>query len=235
MTEKEKRWIENLIKVSDILKDLKIDFFLDTGTLLGAVRDKKIIPWDNDVDIGILFDQYTKDTIDSLVLELYLNGYNVDYFDTAIYVFKNPDIHIGIMLYRTEQEQYISFLKKSIYKIKVLCLIRNIKKNILIKSLGYRTTYKIKAFLIQYRFIAKSFPDNLLKRGVREEIRKIIIPKYFFNNLAEISFYGRTYLAPREYESYLKHRYGKTWKIPIKAYDYIKDDRSLVCGATHEK
>jgi len=36
-----------------ILKDLDICFWLDWGTLLGAVRNGKIIPWDFDIDLGI--------------------------------------------------------------------------------------------------------------------------------------------------------------------------------------
>jgi len=47
----------NLIKVleyaSNLLREHNIPFWLMAGTLLGAVRNGKMIPWDNDVDIGI--------------------------------------------------------------------------------------------------------------------------------------------------------------------------------------
>ena len=43
-----------LFTVADILEDLNVEFFLCSGTLLGAVRDKKFIGTDRNVDLKIL-------------------------------------------------------------------------------------------------------------------------------------------------------------------------------------
>ena len=41
-----------LLEIWKLLTELNIVFFLRHGTCLGAVRDGKLIPWDDDIDIG---------------------------------------------------------------------------------------------------------------------------------------------------------------------------------------
>ena len=43
-----------------ICRKHNIDYWIISGTLLGAYRDKKFIPWDNDADIALLDEDYHK-------------------------------------------------------------------------------------------------------------------------------------------------------------------------------
>lgn len=49
-----------LKEIAKVLNELNVTYWLEWGTLLGAVRNGKIIPWDYDIDIGILVEDIDK-------------------------------------------------------------------------------------------------------------------------------------------------------------------------------
>ena len=42
-----------LREVTRVLDELQIPYYMQGGTMLGAIRHKGFIPWDDDVDLGI--------------------------------------------------------------------------------------------------------------------------------------------------------------------------------------
>ena len=49
-----------LEKVSKIFTDNKIEYFIDGGALLGMARNKELIPYDDDIDIGVFYKDFHK-------------------------------------------------------------------------------------------------------------------------------------------------------------------------------
>lgn len=110
-TSKEHIWRLKLLfkKTVDILNDTDIEYWLDGGSLLGIHRHKGIIPWDNDIDIGIL----DKDVDNLLSLRTYFEHvglriklnrtkcyYQIDFIDDIVDNTKTNDIHIDIFPYK---------------------------------------------------------------------------------------------------------------------------------------
>lgn len=73
-------YLDLLIVFDDICKRIGVKWFAEYGTLLGAVRDKGFIPWDDDVDVCMLRTDYDKlcQCIEKELPEGYLFFYPTD-------------------------------------------------------------------------------------------------------------------------------------------------------------
>lgn len=109
-----------LKNVTNILQDLNIKYWLEFGTLLGAHRNKKVIHYDYDLDIGILFE---KEKFNSEILceqlsqDYYIMHHSVDEY-ICIYPKNNPQFtmaHIDIYFFHIESKLMKSITWPNIY------------------------------------------------------------------------------------------------------------------------
>lgn len=66
-----------LKEIKQILDEMGITFFLHSGVCLGAIRGNGIIPWDDDLDLGVVIglNGFTKDLVGTMVSTFRENGF----------------------------------------------------------------------------------------------------------------------------------------------------------------
>jgi len=65
----------NILKMFDAFcKEHNIRYFLAYGTLLGAIRYKRFIPWDDDVDVLVPREDYVQEASGTLLQKLHHNS-----------------------------------------------------------------------------------------------------------------------------------------------------------------
>lgn len=116
--DKIKAW-EDLIDIKKVLDKLKIPFFLNYGTLLGAVRDKDFIDGDEDVDIGIFGNEKREEILEALYKKGFYKREGKD--DSNICV--NRNVLIDIHLFKERKNDYVDglshlFIPKKFDKLK---------------------------------------------------------------------------------------------------------------------
>jgi len=241
--------LKNLKDIKNILDRADVIYWLECGTLLGAVRDGKIIPWDSDMDLGMfssdldkilpLFPEFRKKMFNvrytecgiklfryNISLDIYLNNVYGEYFKI---IWIKPISTISRMLYiivgTLSYEVYVRpQLELNLYLIKELFSIRNsdeIKKS----------TVNIIKYLFSFLPFIRKRLFNLvyfLFRKSNYTFHHLLFPKHYYEKLGFIEFYGMKFNIPSDVDEYLTYRYGKDWRIQKKNWNSIRDDGSIV-------
>lgn len=219
--------LDELIELDRICKKNNINYWLDSGTLLGAVRHKGFIPWDDDIDVCMLEEDY------NMLLKIIEKEINFKYFiqsqksdkyyftpwikirdrNSIIICKENEKFHQGVSL-DIFPMNYYSDINKKLYKI--LYKIKNIKYG----NLNEKRTIKnyLKVILIIFKInklcekIFKYFIKNTKNKNIGYMYEFIQLYKYKdIFPLSEIEFEGYKFPCPNNADAYLKELYGDTY------------------------
>lgn len=240
-----------LEEIDTLCKDYGINYFLAAGTLLGAVRHKGFIPWDDDVDIGMLPEDYEKFLgVCSNVLDVEFGYQNVSTESTSHYIHdkirlkssffstKYSDryrmlngVYIDVFVYyKTSNNKFFQKLH-----IKQIALLR--------KAIGIRWAIRKKpsrlyniAFTISHWFPAKWYDKyyrHVLMKYNRRKSSKYRVdggfnlekvgafPDEWFHGTQEAEFCGRKFPIPVHYKEYLTHWFGPNYMSLLPVTDRI--------------
>lgn len=235
--------LQLLVILDQVCKKHNIDYWIDGGTLLGAARNGKFIPWDDDLDVCLLPDDHKK-LIKVLKEEVIPTNSNLflynehrpkiywsEYFgDTSILKNGKYPYEIDIVLVKSmpNDEQIlakdrslveiVSFF--SFYKFKKKQNVLQTDINFHLKS-GFFLTRRNK-FL---RFFMKEHVDQLSKKN-KDHLYSYVYNDMFVNRereyysfsdifpLGQIEFEGKSFQCPRNVKSYLTKLYGPNYLTP---------------------
>ena len=169
--------VENKVKVlvsniKSVFEKHDIEFWLDMGTLLGAVRGGKMISWDNDIDFSTWYP--SPKTLKLLLEDLRKFGYDVFLEEHKISL-KKTIFNVDIYLHRLEDKFAINFWRRSsitwtrlIWKYKYLAYFLyfiniDFKSELFSSKFSHRKNWKINRWVLAKltSFFPLSFRRNL--------------------------------------------------------------------------
>ena len=182
--------LEVLKEIHRICEENDINYFLCYGTLLGAVRHKGFIPWDDDCDIGMIREDYEKFLVvakEKLGSKFVLEteeldvGYGLEFskvmLKDTIWIEKNvvnnkKRVYNGIFVDVFPFDK----LPNGKNKEKMQYTVNNISQLLILAKLNYTVVTdspKKKFFFCLLKIIANCIPIKILRN-----IRKIVRMKY---------------------------------------------------------
>ena len=231
-----------LSAVDKFCTENSIVYSMACGTLLGAIRHKGYIPWDDDIDIYMLREDYVN--FMSSFPEVYEGKYkacsserNKDWLLSYGKVYDintrieepNSTYNIGVNIdvypidaVPSNYEDFLSFNKtrKLIYKALVARRYKFvfIFGKPLLTQLLVRVMSKKMWLRIFNRFITKYNGDNTgyVFECCQGLFQKRPFKKEVFSEIAQYQFEDRTFKAFKDFDEYLRNGYGDYMKLPPK-------------------
>lgn len=201
--------IQLLRIVDKVLTKLNVTYWLDYGTLLGAVRHKAFIPWDDDMDISVVRSDYNRLKAE-LPTELKKYDIDVSLSDARLGIgYKHLNTGIWLDIFPDD----ILLSNQSIEEVKddILCKQRNWRTKIL-PIYGNLTEKEVE---IQKNRIF-GFPGEginsyyiqapeMFGEYMRIHHQETIFP------ISKISFAGYEFCAPHDVEKFVTELYGTNY------------------------
>lgn len=232
--------------IDSFCKEHGINYCINYGTLIGAIRHKGFIPWDDDIDLSMTRENYEKfiqlfsekqSRYKLLSLETdgqYFNNFikivdsTTKIIDTRNTKTYDSGVFIDIFPMDTFNDTKVVDICYKLESFKLLSFSKH--KNIVygdskLKDL-IRTLFWLLLRPVSPRFFANQIEKQIQKYRVKDGKYIAFIPSKFkekevftketFEDLIEVPFEHRTLSAPKQYDVILKQYYGDYMTLPPK-------------------
>lgn len=228
LAETHKMLLVALNKLDYLCRENRVNYSLHGGTVLGAERNHRFIPWDDDVDISMTRKNYEK------ILPVLKNLKGNFYFDEKTtwvprFAYREGNIAVFISIFIWD---YISE-KKIEQKLKIF-IMRSIQ-GMLKRNIDYsRYNLKNKVLVMATHLLGLPFPYKMKKNwqdhigkywllGSKKYIHRsndahkgvsFIFDAHYMGEYGEIEFEGKNYMVTQRYKEFLEINYGKDYMTP---------------------
>ena len=239
----------SLIEVNGICKNNELHFWLNYGALLGMVREGRLLPWNNDVELGCWAHNTSKDKIKAIVDQLNLAGYTCFYYSSfgTLSIKKGGRVEININFYWIVDEFAVrphetackyrenNFLASLFYWLAVFIFMYPNSIQPFFRSRKIKDFTKIavsRLFSSLRPQTRRRFFDKLIEwseywGGV---FQQTAIPKMYFSGFTESKFYGSEMTFPNEPEKLLAFIYGEDWRMPKDNWSFYDETNKAHTG-----
>ena len=216
--------IELLNFIDNVCKKYDLKWWLYAGSLLGAIRHGGFIPWDDDIDISMLREDYEKfyQIIDTEIKEFKLTDFikvnnNTINNDNVYLPFVKVNYYVDNDLFGFIDIFPTDYVTKLISDMEALFHEERQKIRYELKKGSDRT----KTLNVSFKKLQVSDKKtNLLMSGIEGPIFSINNYSTIFP-LTTIKFENQTYPCPRNYKKYVVSLYGDNYmKIPKTIYHH---------------
>ena len=233
--------LDLLIEFDSFCNEHNLKYALDGGTLIGALRHKGFIPWDDDIDVTMPFPDFLK------FVELYKKeGKNPN--AELLYGTDNPyGFHFGKFVdkrtivksnYRVDRSLYSVWIDvfpmysidddDDVAQTKIDKILEYYSKTPLCMCLNFRNPLRkiVHALFndLMLKYWMNKINDLLFEHeyGSTKRIRctPVVCDKLIpagndhFENRIKVEFEGHKFYAPNDYDTYLKRIYGNYMELP---------------------
>lgn len=226
--------LEMLQVVSDICKEHGLQWWLSSGTLLGAARHKGFIPWDDDLDIVMLREDYQK--LEKILCELESDEYVFHCMKTDVeYVnlfgkFRKKAGRISVASRRYSYYKWAG-VGLDIFAIEKTNQLAAHVSKFLYQEIQHLTSYipwawlrkpLIRVIEVFHFYITNPLLRLVGKINPKQQYHYVLgtgWPRHTFYMkdtfpLSEAEFEGYRFPVPKDMDAYLTNVYGDWKKIP---------------------